>query len=125
MKRYTHRTGLWHFPAAAAIALLATTAGFAEGQLSPSLRLTVQGGHVAEGTGLEGLEQASITIDSIPDGAEVVGGVLYWSLGSGAPYWIGGGSLVVPLVMVLGLPAPRASAEGPDASAPVPAGDGR
>jgi MFS family permease len=34
----------------------------------------------------------------------VVGGILYWRLGSQAPYTIGAITLVVPVLMALGLP---------------------
>lgn len=34
----------------------------------------------------------------------VLGGVLYWKLGSASPYWIGAAALLVPIVMALGLP---------------------
>jgi len=50
------------------------------GALTRSMTVTVHGDYVAAGTGLEGVEHASIVIDTIPDGADVVGGVLYWGL---------------------------------------------
>ena len=38
----------------------------------------------------------------------ILGGVLYWSLASWAPYYLGAAFLVLPLVLAIGLPDPRA-----------------
>ena len=39
----------------------------------------------------------------------ILGGVLYWQLGSGAPYWVGGLFLLLPILLALGLPDPPAN----------------
>ena len=40
-----------------------------------------------------------------------LGGALFWQLGSGAPFYVGAGLVVIPLLMALGLPEPPESAE--------------
>jgi MFS family permease len=45
-----------------------------------------------------------------------LGGVIYWSLGSAAPYFLGAGFMVLPLAMALRLPLPR---DGTPAEAPA------
>jgi hypothetical protein len=52
----------------------------AAGGLSHQMTVAVHGDYVAAGTGLQGVEQASIVIDTIPEGAKIAGGVLYWGL---------------------------------------------
>jgi len=37
----------------------------------------------------------------------ILGGVLYWQMGSAAPYWIGGVFLLLPLALALKLPPPE------------------
>lgn len=48
----------------------------------------------------------------------IVGGILYWQLGSASPYWLGGAFLLVPLVLAGRLPAPPSA---PVAEAAEPA----
>ena len=45
----------------------------------------------------------------------IAGGVLYWQLGSAAPYWLGGAFLLLPLILATRLPAPPGE-EGPEAA---------
>ncbi len=48
-------------------------------ELTHFMTVTLRGGYVAAGTGLTGVSEATIVIDSIPQGAQLVGGVLYWA----------------------------------------------
>ncbi len=41
----------------------------------------------------------------------ILGGVLYWQMGSAAPYWIGGVFLLLPVGLAIGLPEPKATTQ--------------
>jgi hypothetical protein len=49
-------------------------------RLDHFMTVTLHGDYVAEGVGLLGKTEADIVVDSIPDGAELVGAVLYWAV---------------------------------------------
>lgn len=50
-----------------------------QGELTPFMQVTLAGDYVAAGTGLADRDEGMIVIDGIPEGAEVIGAVLYWS----------------------------------------------